>query len=279
MELAIPILSDVATDAPWPELRVLKRKATDPQLLKRLKLEPEYAMVAAGHPPDQWQIEALRSRKNVLLNVHRQGGKSECAAALALAEALPKRALVLLISPSLRQSQELFRKVHDQWSSMGRPCSVQRESALRLEFRNGSRIISLPGSEGTIRGYSGVDLLVLDEAARVCDDLYHAVTPMLAVSNGRLMALTTPFGKRGWFYNEWTGDGDWLRIKRAGRDCPRISAEFIEEERRKMGPRWFAQEWENSFEDIEDAVFRSEDIAAITGDSDLEPISLCGCAG
>ena len=34
---------------------------------------------------------------------------------------------------------------------------------------------ALPGREGTIRSYSGVDLLILDEASRVPDDLYRSV--------------------------------------------------------------------------------------------------------
>lgn len=49
---------------------------------------------------------------------------------------------------------------------------TQTESALRLELQNGSRIISLPGKEQTVRGFSGVRLLAIDEAARVPDELY-----------------------------------------------------------------------------------------------------------
>lgn len=265
---------EVIADAPWTELRTLKQKATDPAVWKRLKESPEAAMELAGHPPDQWQTDALRAPGNLLLLAHRQAGKSETAAAKAICRAIVARSLVLLVSPSLRQSQELFRKVQDHWTAIGRPMSVTRESALRLELRNGSRIISLPGAEGTIRGYSGVDLLVIDEAARVTDELYHAVTPMIAVSQGQIMALTTPWGKRGWFYHEWLNGGDsWQRFRRVGQDCPRISREFLEEERRTKGPRWFAQEWECSFEEVEDAVFRAEDIEALTGDTGVPPLT------
>jgi hypothetical protein len=81
----------------------------------------------------------------------------------------------------------------------------ESESALQLELENGSRIVSLPGKEGTIRGYPGARLLAIDEAAWVPDDLYLAVRPMLAVSDGRLVALSTPHGTRGWFYEAWRG--------------------------------------------------------------------------
>ena len=93
--------------------------------------------------------------------------------------------------------------------------------------------MALPGTEKTVRSYSGVRLLVVDEASRVDDALYGSVRPMLAVSQGRLVALTTPWGKRGWFYRAWSeGGADWERHRVPATDCPRISPAFLEEERR-----------------------------------------------
>ena len=91
----------------------------------------------------------------------------------------------------------------DLYLDLGQPVPVHNLSAMRAEFANGSRVIALPGKEATVRGYSGVDLLVIDEAARVADELYYSVRPMLTVSGGRLVALTTPWGKRGWFFETW----------------------------------------------------------------------------
>ena len=77
------------------------------------------------------------------------------------------------------------------------------------------------------------DLLpALSAASRVPDELYRSVRPMLAVSHGRLLALSTPFGQRGWFHDEWHGSGPWRRVKVPWQDCPRITADFIAEERR-----------------------------------------------
>ena len=264
--MATGLLNDLllfeALKAATPDLQRKKTKVTDPEVRRRILAEPEWTMRAAGLEPDAWQVEALRSTQSILLNVHRQGGKTECAAGVALATAIPQRALVLLISPSLRQSQELFRDVMDLWAAMGRPCDAKKESALRLELRNGSRILSLPGAERTIRGYSGVSLLILDEAARIPDELFHAVTPMLAVSGGRTMALSTPFGKRGWFWKEWTEGQGWLKINRTADQCPRITPDFLAMERVKKGERWFRQEYYGSFEEVEDAVFAADDIMA-----------------
>ena len=45
---------------------------------------------------------------------------------------------------------------------LGRPIPASYESQLRLELHNGSRVICLPGREGTIRSYGGVSLLVIE---------------------------------------------------------------------------------------------------------------------
>jgi hypothetical protein len=225
-------------------------------------------------PPDPWQASLLRAAPpRTLLLCSRQSGKSQTAAGLALNRALTAAgSLVLLLSPTLRQSGELFRdKVKRLYNALGRPVATTQESALTMELANGSRIVSLPGEEGTVRGYSGVDLLVIDEAARVPDDLYRAVRPMLAVSNGSLTALSSAWAKVGWFFEEWTGDRDWHRVKVTAHDCPRISPEFLREEEAALGPRWFAMEYLCEFSDAVDALFTEEDVRAALA-SDLQPL-------
>jgi hypothetical protein len=172
--------------------------------------------------------------------------------------------LTLLLSPTLRQSGELFRdKVMRLYEANGRPLKAKQETALQLTLENGSRIVSLPGEESTIRGYSNVALLVVDEAARVSDALYCAVRPMLAVSRGRLIALSTPFGKRGWFYDEWCGDEPWHRVCVNADECPRIPRDFLERERRSLGERYFSQEFFCEFKDMIGAAFSGQDIDAM----------------
>jgi len=249
------------------------RVQQDHAAMEQLRGDPARLMTAAGMAPDPWQEKLLRSdAARLLLLCARQAGKSSVAAALALQTALLRpRSPVLLLSPSLRQSQELFRKVLDLFGALGRPMGVAAESALRLELANGSRVVSLPGDEKNIRGYSGVALLVIDEAARVEDALYYAVRPMLAVSQGRLVALSTPFGKRGWFHDEWHGEGSWERVQITAHECPRISAEFLVEEQRALGERWFRQEYLTSWEDVIDAVFAYSDIQAALS-ADVQPL-------
>jgi Terminase large subunit, T4likevirus-type, N-terminal len=228
----------------------------------RLALDREAFARELGITPDAWQRQLLRSSSDrILLNCCRQSGKSTMAALLALHRALyHPRSLILCLAPALRQSQELFAKIASFYRDLGRPTPAHSEQRLSLELENGSRIVTLPGSEKTIRGFSGVDLLILDEAARVDDGLYYAIRPMLAVSGGALLMLSTPAGRRGVFWEEWTGGALWERYEVPIEHVPRISEEFIEEERRALPRRVFEQEYRCAFVEIEDAVFSLEDV-------------------
>jgi hypothetical protein len=236
-------------------------------------LDPALMMRRLGMEPDDWQASLLRSdAKRMLLLCSRQSGKSTTAGVMALSQALYKAgSLALLLSPSLRQSQELFKVVAGFFQALGRPIPAAQESALRLELVNGSRIISLPGREVSIRGFSGVDLLVIDEAARVADDLYYSVRPMLAVSGGRLVGLSTPFGRRGWFYREFTEGDGWERVRVTAVACPRISAEFLEQERKSMPEMWFNQEYLCEFVEITGQLFSYEHVMGALS-SEVQPL-------
>ncbi len=200
----------------------------------------------------------------MLLNCCRQSGKSTIAAVVALHRALYRPgSLVLVLAPAERQAKELFSKVATLYRGLGHTLFRHPDSFRKLGMwlENGSRIEALPGSERTIRGFSSVDTLILDEAARVADDLYFAVRPMLAVSGGSLMMLSTPYGRRGVFFEEWTSGIGWERYEVTAVDCPRISATFLEEERRALPARVFRQEYLCSFEETEDAVFGHDLVA------------------
>lgn len=237
-------------------------------------LDPVILARDSGFTPDAWQADVLRSESDrLLLNCSRQSGKSTTAGVIATHAAVYEPgSLTLLLSPSQRQSAELFRKVLDCFRVVAQDVPTEAESALRLELENGSRIISLPGKEATIRGFSGVDLLIVDEAARVEDTLYFSVRPMLAVSGGRLIAMSTPFGKRGWWHSEWeSGSERWERIEIPATECPRISEAFLAEERATLGSWWFEQEYLCQFKDAADSVFSFEDIQAAM-DSAVVPL-------
>jgi hypothetical protein len=228
-----------------------------------------------GIEPDEWQEDLLRSEApRVLMNVSRQAGKSTIAGLIGLHRALyHPGSLILILAPAERQAKELFSKIAQAYHALGHIIPADSYRKLGMELTNGSRIEALPGTEKTVRGFSGVDLLIVDEAARVADELYFAVRPMLAVSGGRLMMLSTPFGKRGVFYEEWTeGSGArWERYTVTAEECPRIPPAFLAEEREALGKWWYAQEYECRFMEAVDSVFTTELIQAALSDG-VEPL-------
>ena len=229
-------------------------------------------MIICGLMPDPWQASFLLERPaRALLLCARQAGKSTTTAACALHEALFRASTtVLLLSPAQRQSAELLAKVRLLLGQLPNAPPVVSEGALSVHLSNGSRILSLPGTEATVRGFSA-DLIIIDEAARVENSLYEAVRPMLAVTGGRLVALSTPWGRRGWFWEAWSSNENWHRTRVSADQVSRIPAAFLEEERRAQPAHVFASEYECEFVDSLSGVFSSEDVQSAL-DDDIEPL-------
>lgn len=218
---------------------------------------------------DEWQRDALSAEESgQLLLASRQAGKSTTAGVKALHKMLyDPGSLTLIIAPSERQSKRLLRAVRKLYKQVQDEFPARTLGQISIELANGSEVHALPGSEGTVRGFSKVDNLIIDEAALVNDELYQSVRPMLAVSGGELMAMTTPRGKRGWFYREYTEGGeDWHRACITAYDIPRISKEWLKEERRKIGDFWFNQEYLCVFLDTDDQLYPTDLVEAAETD-------------
>lgn len=222
---------------------------------------------SAGLVLDRWQERVARSRaQQQLLLCCRQSGKTTVVAMVALWRALAVAATtVLAVSPSQRQSAELIRTVRDLMNRLRLP-DVAQESVLSVTLTNASRILALPGSETTIRGYAA-DLVLVDEAARVPDATIDAVRPMIAVTGGRIVLLSTPWGQRGRFWEAWTAGGsDWERTEVDAYHCPRIPRAWLEQERRQLPPLVFQSEYLCRFTDSVGQVFPTADILAAISD-------------
>lgn len=228
-----------------------------------------------GHPArlDRWQKAVLDSQApRIILCCSRQSGKSSVSALMALHTCIfQPGALVLLISRSIRQSAELFRAFVTFLERLPDPPERTEDTKLSTILANGSRCVSLPSSEATIRGFSSVSLLIEDEASRVSDDIWIASRPMLSVSKGRQVLLSTPFGKAGHFYRIWTEENNWLKIQIKADQCPRLTPEVLEEELALFGPIKFAQEYNCEFIEDEFVIFTEERIARAIND-DIEEI-------
>jgi len=226
---------------------------------------------------DPAQREVLRSpHRRIIINCHRQWGKSTICAALCFHRALYyPRSLCLLIAPSLRQSGEDFRKTLDCLDSVTPRPILQEETKLTLKFDNNSRIIALPGGNDgrTVRGYSRPDIILVDEAAQTSDDLFHSLLPMVTRNPAsKIIMASTPFGSRGVFYHLWMEGGpEWHKIKVTADQNPRLDPDLLAEIRRTMEPWRFAQEYMGEFHGSASGVFSDQTIEMMF-DSDAEPL-------
>jgi hypothetical protein len=223
-----------------------------------------WAREALGFIADEKQQQVLAATATRgILNCTRQWGKSTTCAIKAVHYAhFHPESLVLVASPSLRQSGEFLRKARKAVSKLGIRPRGDGENRCSLLLPNDARIVGLPESEDTVRGFSDVGLMIVDEASRVSDRLYEALRPMLAVGNGALWLMSTPNGRSGFFYREWSGEMPWLRVQATAAECPRIPAGFLHEERLTLGEEVYRQEYCCEFVSAEGALFDEVQIRA-----------------
>ncbi len=220
-----------------------------------------WAWEKLGFAADERQAAVLGSTsKRTLLACSRQWGKSTIAAIKAVHRVYTEPgSLVLVASPSERQSGEFLRKAEEFVTRLGIRPRGDGDNAMSLCFPNGSRIVGLPAMEATVRGFSAVSMLIIDEAARVPDAIYKALKPVLAVNDGDLWLISTPYGKRGFFYEKWAHGGEgWARMAVPATECSRISKAYLEEERSELGPVWFRQEYMCEFVENGAGVFERD---------------------
>lgn len=271
----------------------MRMEAESLRLIRTLRSDPTAIFRRAGYTPDPWQVRFLSSRAQYLHVVaSRQSGKTKTAGALAVRTAiLQAPALILIVSPTQRQSKNTLLEAKEFWAALQRPegtvapspwkptplrklAALEEEaeraeaavqySELSMTLRNGSRILALPGKEANIRSFSAAKLIILDEAARIPDPLYRAIRPILGVSHGRLVAISSAWMKLGWFYEAAeVKQGEWERIRVPATECPRLTPEFLRLEREEMGHRWYDMEYLCRFGSAVGALFSEESIQAM----------------
>lgn len=202
---------------------------------------------------DDWQAQVLQTKGNLCLRSGRQVGKSTIISIKAGEFAVNNRNKTILVIASVeRQSYLLFEKILDylvtNYKSMIKT-GKWRPTKHVVRLKNGSVIHCLPtGLTGYgIRGYT-IDLLIADEAAFIPEEVWTAVTPMLAVTKGDIWLLSTPHGKEGYFYRAFS-DPAFTTFHVSSEDCPRRDDEFLKKERERMTKVQYAQEYLGEFVD------------------------------
>jgi len=162
----------------------------------------------------------------------------------------------VIVAPSERQGGEFLLKAAAFLRRLGIPRRGDGLNSVSLMLPNQSRLVAVPAKEATVRGYSDVTLMIVDEAARVPDEHFMAMTPMLGPRDGDLWLLSTPWSKTGFFWKTWSnGDPGWTRVSVKATDCPRLPAAFLERERKQKGEARFRREFLCEFLDAEASLF------------------------
>ena len=259
-------------------------ESIDPiRMARRLDLEPY-----------QWQEVVIEpSTGDLILLCARQSGKSTVVALKVYHTVVYQPgSLVLIIAPSRDQSKELMIKIDELAGLDEYGPDLSTDSVFEKVYSNGSRIVALPGSERSVRGFSGPTLIVIDEASRVPDETYRAARPMMVGNTGDMILLSTPFGMRGFFFEE-SGRDRWNRVKvvpafkvsgstivPADPDpirgwetfiSPRHDKDFLEEELESLGEFWFRQEYLCEFLEVTTNLFTRELIESAL-DHDIDPM-------
>ncbi|HDI01343.1 MAG TPA: hypothetical protein ENF78_02820 [Candidatus Bathyarchaeota archaeon] len=234
-------------------------KANLAEALRKMKEDPVKFAELIGFKPFPYQAKLLRDRsKRIVACWGRQTGKSTTAALKALHFAFTGRGrTVLIISPSLRQSRLMFRKVraflHARVLIDGRELlplegSVVREAQSSILLSNGSRIVPLPCSPERVRGFTA-HMVVVDEASFVPEELITDVLmPMLATTDGCIILLGTPWTREHIFYRAFSGQlPGWSIHHVPSVECPLIKKAFLEEQRALMPEADFRREYMAEF--------------------------------
>ena len=213
---------------------------------------------------DDWQKKVMTSdHKRALLLCSRQTGKTETVALKCAYEAaFNHQAHILAIAPSLRQSRNLFERIEHALLNTEPYLKIDVHTRTTIRLGHGGTVRALPGDRpDMVRGLTATQI-ILDEAAFVRDEILAILLPMLATTGGSMTMLTTPSGPSGLFYQAWHSDSDeWDKTRVLATECPRITPEFLDEARRKLGPLAFAQEYECRFIQTASSFFNADVIA------------------
>ena len=215
---------------------------------------------ATGNEPLDWQVPYLWEIRNSVVLKGRQVGASTSASVLAIRAArLKSDQLVAIVSPSQKQSTEVKDRCRQGLDRM--KVKLTLDNATTLGLGNGSRILSLPGTQKSVRGWSA-HFLIIDEAAFLDQETFLAARATVAATGGRVIVQSTPAGPFGHFYDlfqeavpsaDLTEEDEidptiqWVSFQVSSEDVTTIDPAFLQAERDTLGEDEYAQEYLGKF--------------------------------
>ncbi|MEQ8791773.1 MAG: hypothetical protein RIC55_36255 [Pirellulaceae bacterium] len=152
----------------------------------------------------------------------RRSGKSRVAAIIGAYEAVlagheaklsrGERGIVPIISPSKSQSRIVHSYLRSIFETPLLAREVVTDTKEGFELRSGTRIEILAGDWRTIRGFTLLAAIVdeacffgYDAESKIKSDteLVRAIQPSLATVGGKLIAISSPYAKKGWCHKQY----------------------------------------------------------------------------
>ena len=202
---------------------------------------------------DNWQEQVLATKSNLVLRSGRQVGKSTIIGLKAAKYALlNSNKLIMVISKTERQAGLLFTKILANIVNIDKTQikkGKDRPTKQRIRLKNNSTIHCLPaGDTGYgIMGFT-IDLLIADEAAFIPEEVWNSIIPALAVTHGCIWLLSTPFIKKGYYY-ECFNDPTFTSFHQSSEECPRRDDIFLAHKKSILTKAQYAQMYLGMFVD------------------------------
>ena len=224
-----------------------KKQISDTKLQEKLGFIP--------HKKQQEIIEC-NSRIRVVCGGKR-GGKTLVASYEVIKEALSPDKRIWIVAPSYLLAQIIFDQVIIFLTKIvdKKFYSLTKRPIPQIELANGS-IIECKSSANP-HGMMGraLDLIVIDEAARVEPDVWKRfLRPNIVDRKGKAILISTPAGKN-WFYEMWINAGKG-KFHFTSLDNPHFPQEEWDEIKATTPQRIFEQEYEAKFITASGQVFR-----------------------
>ena len=198
---------------------------------------------------DQWQKDILAHEGHFLLCTGRQVGKT-LTFAIKAAQYMIKHpnARIIVVSLTEDQAQLIIVMVLDYFErNYKKEIEVKKKQPTKnkILLKNGSQILARPvGNTGdAVRGFTG-DVLIVDEASKMPEHMWTAAKPTLLTTGGQLWICSTPFGKKGYFYECFLNKNKRFKVFH-------ISSEEVIHNR-PITPAWTQQRKEESIAFLEE---------------------------
>lgn len=213
-----------------------------------------------------WKAVFHEDKKRLIICYPRRAGKDILLWNMLISQCLRKVCMVMHVQPEFKQAKQ------NLWNAMAndgtrfldyipsRLIESVNVSDLSIRFINGSILKCVGGDthDKSIRG-SNPYAIVLSEFAYMPADILDTVSPILAANGGWLAVASTPYGKNHyWQLLQIAKELPhiWTVFEKKTSDLQHITPQALEEERARMSPEKFAQEYECSFErGISGAIF------------------------